>query len=159
MEPIKKNKATQGRHSKGEPTERLTLQKSEQERLERWLDELNVKFDGMIRLTKSDLANFMIRHHSAQLSAEEIALIEAEHFDEVRWINWALTKIREAKKQGQVLTLDELMAQRKIQAVPKKVRRKHAPESAHDETSSTSPPVLDSAANEPTPARDGSQEA
>ncbi|MFP5458382.1 MAG: hypothetical protein ACLGG7_06590 [Bacteriovoracia bacterium] len=146
MEQIKKAKPV--KESKGEPTERLTLQKPEQAKLERWLDGLNSKFDGMIRLTKSDLANFLIRHHPAHLDAEEVALIEAEHFDEVRWINWALAKIREAKKQGQSLTLDELMAQRKVQAPPtKKIRRKSAPESAHNETSLNSSPSLDLAHN------------
>lgn len=109
-----------------------------------------------IRLTKSDLANFLIRHHPAHLDAEEVALIETEHFDEVRWINWALTKIREAKKQGQVLTLDELMSQRKVQAVPtKKTRRKPASESAHNETSLNSSSVLDLASNK-SPTEEGS---
>jgi hypothetical protein len=55
---------------------------------------LNRKFDGMIRITKSDLANFLIRHHVESLSDKEVALIESEFYDEVRWLNWALTKRR-----------------------------------------------------------------
>ena len=115
-------------------TERLSLRKEEQDKLDSWVQELNTKFDGMIRLTKSDLANFLIRHHPAKLSNEELALIEREHFDEVRWINWALAKIRDAKKRGQSLTLEELMEQRNMPSMPtRKTRRKTAPESAHDE--------------------------
>ncbi|MBX3039868.1 MAG: hypothetical protein KF789_04055, partial [Bdellovibrionaceae bacterium] len=64
----------------------------------------------------------------------------------VRWINWALAKIREAKKQGLSLTLDELMAQRNVPATPaKRSRRKLAPESAHDETLTTPSKTLNNA--------------
>lgn len=92
-----------------QPIERLSLRKEEQEKLEAWVQELNLKFEGMIRLTKSDLANFLIRHHPVQLSEDEILHIETEHFDEVRWLNWAVNKVREAKKQGVPLTLQQLL--------------------------------------------------
>lgn len=137
MEPMKTKSAKDG--AKGaDVTERLSLRKEEQEKLERWISELNAKFDGMIRLTKSDLANFLIRHHADQLNADEIALIETEHFDEVRWINWALAKIREAKRLGQSLTLEELMAARKspVQPLTKRGRKsRKADESRPDQDS------------------------
>lgn len=98
--------------------ERLSLRKEEHDRLEGWVQELNLKFDGMIRLTKSDLANFLIRHHPPNLSIEELGAIEAEHFDEVRWLNWATNKIREAKKCGQILTLMELLEARNHPSPP-----------------------------------------
>lgn len=127
------------KESSGSPvTERLSLRKEEQEKLEAWAQELNARFDGMIRLTKSDLANFLIRHHSENLNDEEVALIEVEHFDELRWMNWALVKIRDAKKQGLSLTLQELIEKRKVPSSTKKVRKKSAPKSANDSTSITS---------------------
>ncbi len=67
----------------------------------------------MIRVTKSDLANFLIRQHEGSLSESEIKTVEAELFDEVRWLTWALTKVRRAKKVGQPLSLDDLMVKRK----------------------------------------------
>ncbi len=111
MESLKTKRAKDGAKD-AEVTERLSLRKEEQEKLERWVSELNAKFDGMIRLTKSDLANFLIRHHPIQLSEDEVKLIEAEHFDEMRWLNWAVSKIRDAKKQGLSLTLNDLMQAR-----------------------------------------------
>lgn len=92
--------------------ERLSLRKEEQEKLEAWVQELNLKFEGMIRLTKSDLANFLIWHHPSKLSTEELVLIEGEHFDEIRWLNWAANKIKGAKKQGLKLTLNQLIAEK-----------------------------------------------
>lgn len=134
MESVK-SKSTK-KNSDAPTVERLSLRKEEHDKLDSWVQELNTKFEGMIRLTKSDLANFLIRHHPAKLSNDELTLIEREHFDEVRWINWALAKIREAKKQGLSLTLEELMEQRNMPSTPpKKTRRKTAPESAHDEIS------------------------
>lgn len=155
MESVKPGKSPKGKHVKGEPTERLTLQSIEQAKLERWVQELNAKFDGMIRLTKSDLANFLIRHHQEKLTDSEVALIEAEHFDELRWINWALTKIREAKRMGESLTLEDLMTKRKVQPAPiKRTRRKLAPESADKEPTSTSSRDLDLMAAKQLPTGD-----
>lgn len=146
MEPIKPK--TKKENSATSVTERLSLRKEEQEKLEAWVQELNTKFDGMIRITKSDLANFLIRHHSETLSNEEMALIEVEHFDELRWMNWALGKIREAKKQGLALTLQELMEKRNIPSPTKKPRKKSAPKSANDDTPSTSSQPADAASSE-----------
>ncbi len=50
--------------------------------------------------------------HPVDLTESEMKLIEAELFDEVRWLNWALNKVRQAKKEGRSLSLDELMVQR-----------------------------------------------
>lgn len=120
-------------------TERIVLRKEEYQKLELWINELNTKFDGMIRLTKSDLANFLIRQHAESLSEVEVSVLEAEHYDEVRWLNWALGKIREAKRQGLSLTLDELIAKRRSQASVKtpaeKLGRKSTPKKANKETS------------------------
>lgn len=132
-----KDKATAANNENN--TERIVLRKEEQQKLEVWINELNNKFDGMIRLTKSDLANFLIRQHADSLSEGEVLRLEAEHYDEVRWLNWALGKIREAKRQGLSLTLDELIAKRRSQAPVKtpaeKLARKSTPKKANKETS------------------------
>ena len=92
--------------------DRIVLQAKEGQILERWVTELNQRFDGMLRLTKSDLANFVIREHAANLSEDEIAAIELEFYDDLRWLNWAQGKIRKAKKEGVSLTLEDLMLKR-----------------------------------------------
>lgn len=95
-----------------ETVDRIVLRRVENNLLQGWISALNERFDGMIRVTKSDLANFLIRQRAENLTEGEIKLIEAELFDEVRWFNWAITKVRQAKKQGQSLSLTDLMAKR-----------------------------------------------
>lgn len=152
MESLKKPKAPKGASNKGETTERLTLQKAEQGKLDRWIKELNERFEGMIKLTKSDLANFLIRHHADALTENEILKIEAEHFDELRWMNWALNQIRTAKKLGQVLTLQDLMAKRLLQPsiATKTSKRKRGAQAPHNESTSPVVPTdaVESAASE-----------
>lgn len=92
--------------------DRIVLRRAENDRLQGWVLALNARFDGMIRVTKSDLANFLVRQHAEHLSESEIAAIESEQFDEVRWLNWALGKVRQAKREGESLSLNELMLKR-----------------------------------------------
>ena len=94
--------------------DRIVLRRIECGKLDRWVSNLNERFDGMIRITKSDLANFIIRQHPEDLSPDEVSLIESEFYDEVRWLNWALGKIRQAKKEGRALSLDDLMKSKRI---------------------------------------------
>ena len=77
--------------------DRIVLRRFEQQRLSVWVDKLNEKFDGAIRLSKSDLANFLIRHHEHDLSEDEIRKVESEFFDEVRWLSCALSKNPQCK--------------------------------------------------------------
>lgn len=112
-----------------EGIDRIVLRRAEAYKLDSWIKDLNRKFDGMIRVTKSDLANFLIRQHGDRLTDAETALVETEFYDEVRWLNWALAKIREAKKQGQLLSLDGLMAKRHSAAQTTAASAKRAGES------------------------------
>jgi hypothetical protein len=99
---------------RGDNVDRIVLRCSENSKLQEWATVLNARFDGMIKVTKSDLANFLIRQHEEKLSDPEIRLIESEMFDEVRWLNWALAKVRQAKRQGQSLSLEDLMVKRDL---------------------------------------------
>ena len=93
--------------------DRIVLRRPEAARLAGWLAQLEARFDGMVRVTKSDLANFLIRAHADALSDAEVDALGAELYDEVRWLNWSLAKVRRAKKDGVALSLDELLVRRK----------------------------------------------
>ncbi len=99
--------------SQTDAVDRIILKREERDKLDRWLDCLNQRYDGMIKFSKSDLANFLIRHHDGSLSEMEMKLLGAEHYDEMRWINRAIEKVRQAKRSGVALTLEELMIKRK----------------------------------------------
>jgi hypothetical protein len=94
--------------------DRIVLRRLENDKLQGWVAALNARFDGMIRVTKSDLANILVRQHADELSEAEVKTIEAEMFDEVRWLNWAVAKLRQAKKDGVPLTLNDLVAKRDL---------------------------------------------
>jgi hypothetical protein len=107
---------------------------------------LNAKYDGAIRFTKSDLANFLIRSHADSLDGAETDALAADLYDEVRWLNWALAKIRKAKKDGVQMSLDELVLQRKPTETEQKATVKRSRKSvAIDANESISPaPAADS---------------
>ena len=99
-----------------EPTDsvdRIILKRDTRDKLDRWLQQLTDKYDGMIKHSKSDLANFLIREHAESLSELEVRLVGAEYYDEMRWINRAIEKVRQAKRSGASLTLEELMEKRR----------------------------------------------
>lgn len=111
--------------SQTDPVDRIILKREERDKLDRWLQSLTQKYDGMIKFSKSDLANFLIREHSENLSELEAKLLGAEHYDEMRWINRAVEKVRLAKRSGAELTLEELMTKRKpIEKIKSSLKKK-----------------------------------
>lgn len=111
--------------SQTEAVDRIILKREERDKLDRWLQGLTQKYDGMIKFSKSDLANFLIREHSENLSELEAKLLGAEHYDEMRWINRAVEKVRLAKRSGLELTLEELMTKRKpIEKIKSSLKKK-----------------------------------
>ena len=111
--------------SQTDPVDRIILKREERDKLDRWLQGLTQKYDGMIKFSKSDLANFLIREHSENLSELEAKLLGAEHYDEMRWINKAIEKVRQAKRSGFQLTLEELMEKRRpIEKIKMSLKKK-----------------------------------
>jgi hypothetical protein len=99
--------------SRIDAVDRIILRREERDRLDRWLAQLNEKFDGMIKFSKSDIANFLIRAHEDELDESEIKLMGAQHYDEMRWYNRAAEKVRQAKRKGIEIAFEDLMAKRK----------------------------------------------
>lgn len=93
--------------------ERIIIKREEADKLERWLTQLNDKYDGLVKFSKSEIACFLIRHHDDDLSETQINLLGAELYDELRWLNRAVEKVRQAKRCGLTLSLEDLMIKRK----------------------------------------------
>ena len=100
--------------SQSDPVDRIILKRDERDRLDAWLKHLNEHFDGMIKFSKSDLANFLIRKHDAVLAESELRELGTQNYDEMRWISRAIERVRRAKRNGEALTLEDLMAKRKL---------------------------------------------
>ena len=89
-------------------TDRVTLTGESLTRLADMLNQLGDHLKGS-RVTKSDLVNFLVLSHAAQLSEREVEKIKAQHFDEVRFAQWAVRQLKTAKSQGKSLSLTEII--------------------------------------------------
>ena len=132
-----KSSTDEAAQSQTDAVDRIILKREERDKLDLWLSSLNQKYDSMIKFSKSDLANFLIRHHDESLSEMKMKLLGAEHYDEMRWINRAIEKVRQAKRNGALLTLEELMVKRKpiekMKASLKKRENNQRDQGANDE--------------------------
>ncbi len=88
--------------------DRVSLTPEALTRLSEWATELEAVMKGS-RVTKNDLVNFLVLSHSAQLSDPEIDQLKSQHFDEVRFAEWALRQLKIAKAEGKSLSLTEIM--------------------------------------------------
>ncbi len=84
--------------------DRISLPPSALAKLGRWLDLLQNKSAG-IRVTRSDLVTWLIETHAETLSSTEVADLEQQFFDNIKYAKWAVKAIMEAKSRGEVLTL------------------------------------------------------
>ena len=96
-----------------DPVDRIILKRQERDRLDSWLTQLNERYDGLVKFSKSDLANFLIRQQNEKLSEIHIKQLGAELYDEMRWINRSIEKVRQAKREGVTLSLEDFMERRK----------------------------------------------
>jgi len=88
--------------------ERVTIAEPESLRLDKWLEQIGQRFDGFIKLNKSDLVRFLIASHAELLSREELDKIKVENYDEGEFLKWALLKRDEAKKRGDEFNLSDI---------------------------------------------------
>lgn len=126
--------------------ERATLNEAEAKRLDLWLEQIERRFEGFIKLNKSELVNFLIRRHPDLLSREELEKIKVENYDEAKFLKWAVGRLESAKKAGEDLRLADLFnAYRTVldkspAASEKKAKDKNnkTPEGAPPQTNATS---------------------
>lgn len=90
--------------------DRITLKPEALQRLETWNSQLADHLKGQ-RLKRGELLHWLILSHSDKLSEAEVGQIEQEFFDEIKFAQWAVKKLKEARAKGQNLELTELIAQ------------------------------------------------
>ena len=98
-------------HSKKEKLkapDRITLGKSESEKVERWLKQIIDSSKGFLALNKSDVVNFLIREHRDDLTAQQHKRLKSNNYDPLRHLNWLAPLIKEALIKGDVSKVAEL---------------------------------------------------
>ena len=89
--------------------DRVTLGKDEGEKLDRWLEQIHATFNGLLKLNKSDLVNYLVSEHKAELVKKELKKLKSIHFNQVKFAAWALGRLKEAQKNGEKLTYADLV--------------------------------------------------
>lgn len=79
-------------------------------RLSLWNEEITGRLRG-VKLTRSDLVNFLILNHEQALSSSELKELENRYFDEVKFAQWALEELKAARARGESLSLADILAQ------------------------------------------------
>ncbi len=63
-----------------------------------------------VRLTRSDLVNFLILNRAENLSTEELKSLEEKYFDEVKFAQWAVEELKAAKIRGESISLATILS-------------------------------------------------
>ena len=93
---------------KGKASDRATLGKTETAKVDQWLKQINDSSKGFLMLTRSDIVNFLIREHRAELSPKEFSKIRADNYDPIRHITWITPQIKAAISNGDLARVADL---------------------------------------------------
>ena len=92
-----------------DPVERIAVRNVALQTLNGWVDQLGEQVQG-IKISRTELVEWLIQKHQKTLSADEVASIKNQYFDDVQLAVWALKKLRAARSEGKPLTLAEVIS-------------------------------------------------
>lgn len=101
---------------------RIAINENEWQILGAWLEQVNKASQGFLILTKADIAGFLIRNHTKELSKKEIQQIRMDNYDPIRHMQWIAPQLKAALQSGdhqKVLILQEELKQVEISIVDK----------------------------------------
>lgn len=88
--------------------DRVTLNKNESDKINSWLGQIKESSRGFLDLNRSDLVNYLIKSHNAELTAKEIKNIRLAHYSLIKHLNWITPQLKKALDENNmdlVLTL------------------------------------------------------
>lgn len=100
IDNIDSNESIQEKPAKKPQHDRVTLDKSEAEKLNRWLLVILEGSKGFLQLSRSDVVNFLIRQHGEEFSKKELQQIRQHHYDPIKHLLWITPKLKEAMATG-----------------------------------------------------------
>ena len=89
--------------------DRVNLTYGQSKRLEIWVQQIKEVTQGALRISKSDLVNFVLEEMNKDLSEEQMIRLEIKFYNETRWLAWAMGQIKKAEKEERKLQLEDLM--------------------------------------------------
>lgn len=109
--------------------ERVTISDALKEKLSSLSDQATKALNGMASITKSDIVNLLIEEQKEALSVLQIEKLKALHLDQVKYAYWIANQLKEARNNGESLTLEDLITKNQIfVSSTKKQRRKKSEE-------------------------------
>jgi hypothetical protein len=87
--------------------ERVLINSKVSSRIDGWISRLQ-RETSAIRITRSDVVNFILMAHSEELSSDESRELGKLHFDEVKFSFWVARTLKNAKAKGENVTLEQL---------------------------------------------------
>ena len=131
--------------------DRIVISRCQNEKVKTGHEPLNERFEGFGRITKNDIADFIFRKYPQTIPETYMIELASEFYDEVHWTAWALEKIKQSKKDGGDLTLDELVSRRKgIEQVAKRATSRKPLPRINDSTINRASPAPDISNDAPT---------
>lgn len=101
--------------------ERIALNQESLRKIDQWLHQVSDAVKG-IKLTRSDLVNHEISQAEEYLDQRKLQMLREIYFDPLKALRWAITQAQEAKRRGELTSIDDYLSQA---IIPKKrtVRR------------------------------------
>lgn len=110
--------------------DRITLDAKTLELVDAWISQVKA-FKSGVDLSRKDLLNWLVQSLPERLSGSQEKEIAMKHYNELRFLQYASRRIREAQARGEQLTLKDLdgpSPSREIGILKKKPRIKNAPD-------------------------------
>lgn len=107
---------------------RVVLEEGILKKVEAWQRQIHEKFNGMVKLNKTDLVNVVLGDLPNSLTPKVLKTLQEQKLDDVTKAKWVLLKLQDAQKSGENLNFDDLIkeAQRTINSPPRKTKSKSA---------------------------------
>ena len=91
--------------------DRVSIGKDEGEKVSAWIKQLEDSSKGFLQLTKSDIVNFLIREHSADLGPKETGRLRQAFYDPIKHINWITQELKTALAKNDLAQVSMLQAE------------------------------------------------
>ena len=88
--------------------ERVSLVKATASILDGWLNQLSPRLQG-VKVTRSDLVNWLLKRHPSLLTEKELASLEQELFDPVKALEAAVAEAKKKVTLGEDIDLAALL--------------------------------------------------
>src|SRR5436305_1280715 len=88
--------------------DRITLEAGSLEKLDGWIKQVCGRKKG-VSLSRKEAVNWLISKSPGTLSVDDHAAITEEFFDELRFLQASLKELRQARAQGESLSLEAVL--------------------------------------------------